>query len=72
MTVSLTQQRPALSIGRSAYMQTKFPHVGLSDLHNFNIFKAKKSDVETGYLFYWLAALASKLVGAFRKLALHT
>lgn len=36
--------------GRSAYMQIRrFPHVGLSDLHNFNIFKKKKFDIETGY-----------------------
>lgn len=50
MIVSLTQQGPLLSIGRSAYMQIRrFPHVGLSDLHNFNIFKEKKFDVETAY-----------------------
>lgn len=49
MIVSLSQQRPVLLIGRSAYMQIgRFPHVGLSDLHNFNIFKKKKFDIETG------------------------
>lgn len=51
----ITAQRPLLSIGRSVYMQiSRFPHVSLSNLQNFNISRNmnEKFGTKTRYSIY--------------------
>lgn len=44
----ITAQRPLLPIGRSVYMQiSRFPHVSLSNLQNFNISRNMNENLGT-------------------------
>ena len=69
----ITAQGPLLSTSRSAYMQiSRFPHVGLSDLHNFNISKKKMKILTLKLAILFACSFCIQtLAEEFRKLAHH-